>query len=184
MSFGGRAVGPFEHMQNRRASAVAKATSGPKVQISDETQDALKTLDMAKDYQVVHMWKKAEFRQNRRSYFAFHHTHIFICLHGKALMDFGAGVPIFYGTAAGVGPDNTPGRRSWDNEVDKNPYRISESYHPNPVIVPGKNIQKHFYATVGMCAANYDLLTNNCHSFARIFMLKCGAKHYRHAFHP
>lgn len=62
-------------------------------------------------------------------------------------------------------------------------YTQSTSYSPNPIIKSGNEIVTAFNYTVGMMASRYDVLTNNCQKFGRIFMTQLGAKHQRQLFH-
>ncbi|WP_156648869.1 hypothetical protein [Massilia sp. Leaf139] len=48
----------------------------------------------------------------------------------------------------------------------------------------GKQIKEAFLKARSQCGYDYRLLSNNCQTFARLFMLALGAKHERQLMHP
>jgi len=62
-------------------------------------------------------------------------------------------------------------------------YRVSTSYSPNPVVKSGTEVLAAFDYAIDKTAERYNVLTNNCQKFARIFMTQLGAKHKRKLFH-
>ncbi|MHB1736473.1 MAG: hypothetical protein ACYCQM_07880 [Acidithiobacillus sp.] len=118
---------------------------------------------------VYHKWRGIAL------YHQVHHSQIFVKdSNDKDLLNFGLwsddnGNVVFV-------PDDSESAR-W--------YKISNTYSPNPVILPsGVMLMTAFLNTVAKCGPNYAQLDNNCQKFGRLFMTELGASHKRSLFHP
>jgi hypothetical protein len=70
-------------------------------------------------------------------------------------------------------------------ELPTNPYHVSTSYRPNPVVnVTKETLLWAYLHTCQQCGPEYKLLHNNCQKFGRILMTNLGASHHRELFHP
>jgi hypothetical protein len=139
--------------------------------------DLYQTLQPDTQYLVYHKWKKA-LPLGHYHYLWPHHSHIFVTdPFDGPITNFGVGTGGTFFQKKGIIT------ASGDHDA-KNPFILSESYRPNPVQITGKLILVNFEQTLKMCGSTYNVLFNNCQKFARIFMQKCGALHYRHPLHP
>lgn len=123
-------------------------------------------------YKVYHKWKKVGGKPKRGMP---HHSQIFVTTFedDMPIVNFGlfaVGTQVMIRDVAGNDPTN--------------PYHVSTSYKPNPVIVRGEQIEDAFNYTSQQCGPKYKLLHNNCQKFGRILMTFLGASHDRELFHP
>jgi hypothetical protein len=123
-------------------------------------------------YKVYHKWRKTGGKPRRGMP---HHSQIFVTtfLDNKPVLNFG----LFQDDGQVVFLQE-------DSEDPANPYHVSSSYKPNPVIVRGDQIEDAFNFTCQQCGPKYKLLHNNCQKFGRILMTFLGASHDRELFHP
>jgi len=62
-------------------------------------------------------------------------------------------------------------------------YTASSTYSPNPIVKSGIEVLAAYDYAVDKMAERYNILTNNCQKFGRIFMTQLGAVHTRNHFH-
>lgn len=177
---------PIEHTQNRRHYS----DPSQQVKVSPYIRDVLLGLPDRQPYLAYHKWKK-NIAGDSGWRWTVHHSQIFITdVDDRPIINFG----MLTNVDRELVTDGNrrvykysrpyPWIREDDGNYKNNPYRISESYSPNPVPTSGLLIRLNLALTLQKCGTSYSLLFNNCQSFARLFMQHHHSKHFRHPFHP
>lgn len=124
------------------------------------------------NYKVYHKWRKVSRVAQKGMP---HHSQIFVATGADVVvLNFG----LFSNNGQVVFDVDGP-------ELPTNPYHVSTSYRPNPVVnVTKETLLWAYLHTCQQCGPEYKLLHNNCQKFGRILMTNLGASHHRELFHP
>lgn len=133
----------------------------------------LNGIDPQERIKVYHKWRKVGSKASKT---APHHSQIWVTTFpdDQPIVNFG----LFQGD------DGVVEFLQDEDDMPTNPYHVSSSYKPNPVIVRGEQLEDAFNYTSQQCGPKYKLLMNNCQKFGRILMTFLGASHDRELFHP